>query len=87
MYWSKIEKEMRDFCEHVIKMIISYILPIVNDLHSYELQSEELAFYYKMIADFYWYILESLRLKDKDLTLLENTNSYYEKAKQVSDEL
>ena len=40
-----------------------------------------------MIADFYRYILESLRLKDKDMTLTENANVYYEKAKNCSDEL
>jgi 14-3-3 protein epsilon len=76
-YCGKVEKELQDICDKILKLLTDKLIPKATT-------GESQVFYHKMKADYYRYIAE-FTSGDKKTAAAENARKAYEDAKVVAE--
>ena len=79
-YKTKIETELADLCEDIIKAVQDFSIPKTGD------NSESKTFYLKMIGDYYRYIAECVQ-GDKLAEVTDKANDFYGQATEEAEKL
>ena len=76
-YREKVEKELRDICGDVLKLLDDYLIPKST-------QSESKVFYMKMKGDYYRYLAEVATGEDR-AGIMENSKNAYKDAFDIAE--
>lgn len=75
-YREKVEKELNDICEEVLRLLIDFLIPGAST-------DDSRVFYLKMKGDYYRYLAE-IATGDSKASVVNNSQSAYEEAFEVA---